>query len=440
MPMENPSPPPQWAPDPMGRYAQRFWDGTAWTDFVATADGGEPTTDPLVEPSVAAQWAPDPTGRYVQRYWDGDAWTGFVATAAGGAPATDPLEPGGRWPAPMVAPVAAAAIASADPEPQPEWIGTHASRRRGLRLSTWLALGLAVVVGVAFAITRGSGGTELPTASSTRDGAPATPSSTGPGGPTTTTHPTGTPNTTGPAGSGSTGKKSTSTTTRPPTPPTTAKPAAAAAPPAHSVNSTQDQAVADRAALTVADLPQGFRAESSTPSQALDSSFPECRAFHTRLAGTNAVASAKSPDFADAGQRVTSTVHLLVTQSQAASVVDMLHDPALRSCLDRVFANAARVSIARSSARSSAAPVTAENVQVEPLTVAPVGDQRAGLRVVTTVTTGGVTVPMSADLVAFRVGRAAVLSVFESPSTAAARDAVLAAISHRLRHAGAGVR
>jgi hypothetical protein len=432
MPMENPSPPPQWAPDPMGRYAQRFWDGDAWTDFVATAEGGEPTTDPLVQPgSAPAQWAPDPTGRYVQRYWDGAAWTGFVATASGGAPANDPLDRGAWWPPPTVATPAVAAI-DPEPEPEPDYVDRRASRRR-LRLATWLALGLAVVVGVAFALTRGSGDTELPTASSTRDGAAATPtSSTGPAG-ATTTHPAGTPSTTHSAGSAATGRKATPTTTRPAATPTTTKPAAAVAP--HSVNSTQDQAVADQVALTAADLPSGFRAESSAPSHVLDSSFPQCKVFHTRLAGTNAVATVRSPDFSDAEQRVTSSVHLLVTQSQAASVVDMLHDPALPRCLDRVFSNAAR----RSIARESAARVDAR-VQVGQLSVAPVGDQRAALRVVTSVTTRGVTVPMSADLVAFRVGRAAVLSVFESPQTDGTRDAVLAAIAQRLRHAGADAR
>jgi hypothetical protein len=431
--MENPSPPPQWAPDPMGRYAQRFWDGNAWTDHVATAAGGEPTTDPLVAQNpVAAQWAPDPTGRYAQRYWDGDAWTDYVATAAGGTPANDPLDRGVAWPAPVAAPSAATTVATADPEPQPEWIDTRAPGRRGLRLATWLALGLAVVVGVTFALTRGSGDGELPTASSTHDGAAGAPATTtGPAGASTTTRPGSPPSTTRVAGSGGTGRKTAPTTTRPGTPQTTSKPAAAAAP--HSVNSAEDQAVADQVALTAADLPHGFRADSPAPSHALDSPFPQCKAFHTRLAGTNAVATAMSPDFSDAAQRVASSVHLLVTQSQAASVVDMLANRALPRCLDQVFEKEVRASIAR----SSAAPIDALDVRVRRLSVAPVGDQSAALRVVTTVTSRGVTTPISADLVSFRVGRAAVLSVFVSPQSDGARDVVLASISERLRQAGA---
>lgn len=35
-----------WHPDPLGRYAQRWWDGQAWTDQVIDA-GGVTSTDPL---------------------------------------------------------------------------------------------------------------------------------------------------------------------------------------------------------------------------------------------------------------------------------------------------------------------------------------------------------------------------------------------------------
>ena len=129
-------------------------------------------------------------------------------------------------------------------------------------------------------------------------------------------------------------------------------------------------------------------------------------------------------------------MRLLATQAQAASVVAMLRDPALPRCLDRVFDNGTRASVAQ----SADAPIDALSVQVGHLAVAPVGDQSAALRVVTTVTSRGVTTPISADLVAFRVGRAAVLTVFESPPSDGARDAALAAISERLRHAGADAR
>ena len=35
-----------WSPDPYGRYAQRYWDGTAWTNHVVAGDGTQ-STDPL---------------------------------------------------------------------------------------------------------------------------------------------------------------------------------------------------------------------------------------------------------------------------------------------------------------------------------------------------------------------------------------------------------
>ena len=37
-----------WFPDPYGRFSERFFDGTEWTDRVRRADGdGDETIDPL---------------------------------------------------------------------------------------------------------------------------------------------------------------------------------------------------------------------------------------------------------------------------------------------------------------------------------------------------------------------------------------------------------
>ena len=121
--------PPRWVADPAGRYAQRYWDGTRWTEYVAGNDGGTATSDPLgpaerpapdgppfPDPSTrplglalaagpsfsahpqprpdpagaAAGWELDPTGRHAQRYWDGTRWTEYVAGHDGGPAATDP--------------------------------------------------------------------------------------------------------------------------------------------------------------------------------------------------------------------------------------------------------------------------------------------------------------------------------------------------------------
>src|ERR1019366_14599 len=134
---------PRWAPDPVGRFAQRYGDGARWTEHVAGPAGGAPETDlllrdesvipPIVdaesEPPAAARngaderpldatppassepaasphgaatevgsnppvWAPAPAGRHAQRYWDGSHWTDFVAPVGGGAPERDALQPG----------------------------------------------------------------------------------------------------------------------------------------------------------------------------------------------------------------------------------------------------------------------------------------------------------------------------------------------------------
>ena len=50
-PLGSPSPPtssapaPDWYPDPMGRHEYRYWDGTTWTDHVASH--GRQSTDPV---------------------------------------------------------------------------------------------------------------------------------------------------------------------------------------------------------------------------------------------------------------------------------------------------------------------------------------------------------------------------------------------------------
>jgi hypothetical protein len=45
-------PAPGWFPDPSGRWQVRWWDGSTWTDRVATA--GRQASDPLPDPQQAA--------------------------------------------------------------------------------------------------------------------------------------------------------------------------------------------------------------------------------------------------------------------------------------------------------------------------------------------------------------------------------------------------
>ena len=47
----------QWHADPTGRHRLRWWDGRAWSDYVA--DGGVPTAiDPVAGPPVMAPIPP----------------------------------------------------------------------------------------------------------------------------------------------------------------------------------------------------------------------------------------------------------------------------------------------------------------------------------------------------------------------------------------------
>ena len=168
--------PPRWVPDPAGRFAQRYWDGGAWTGFVAGEDGGAATLDPVGPPitlsgprpgrpdpeppdpstaapsahpqadepgppgpdgddggqppiawssagdaaavsvaAVAAGWQVDPAGRFAQRYWDGERWSQFVAGEDGGPAELDPAPVGTTAPEPVAA--GAEPLAAADPAP-----------------------------------------------------------------------------------------------------------------------------------------------------------------------------------------------------------------------------------------------------------------------------------------------------------------------------------
>lgn len=58
-----------------------------WTEVVAGAVAGPPPTAP--QPVRQAAWFPDPTGRFALRFWDGTRWTAHVARD--GVAASDPL-------------------------------------------------------------------------------------------------------------------------------------------------------------------------------------------------------------------------------------------------------------------------------------------------------------------------------------------------------------
>lgn len=53
--------PGSWQPDPFGRFAQRYWDGTSWTENVSDASGAQ-TTDPPVASATQSVAASSPSG------------------------------------------------------------------------------------------------------------------------------------------------------------------------------------------------------------------------------------------------------------------------------------------------------------------------------------------------------------------------------------------
>lgn len=143
---------PAWCPDPI---AQRWWDGTNWTDH--TRVEGEigpsgPVADPVGQPP--AGWYSDPMA---ERWWDGAAWTTQTRV---------------HWP-----PV------SLDLDPSPSGLSTSevaktATRRRRLvSVVVTTAVLLGLVIAVAVAVTSGGDRTD-PSAAVTS--APTPPSSPSP--------------------------------------------------------------------------------------------------------------------------------------------------------------------------------------------------------------------------------------------------------------------
>jgi hypothetical protein len=84
-----------WFRDPSGRHPDRWWDGSAWTQWVRDKPGGTRAEDPpLLSPPPQAEagesWRTDPSGRYPDRWWDGKRWTNWVRDKPGGTRSEDP--------------------------------------------------------------------------------------------------------------------------------------------------------------------------------------------------------------------------------------------------------------------------------------------------------------------------------------------------------------
>lgn len=76
-----------WFPDPFGRHEMRYWDGSLWTEHVATQGdqaldppGAAPPVQTPPAPQTPSGWHPDPLDRHELRYWDGSRWTEHVSS------------------------------------------------------------------------------------------------------------------------------------------------------------------------------------------------------------------------------------------------------------------------------------------------------------------------------------------------------------------------
>ncbi len=129
---------PGWYPDPMGRFEARYCMRGRWTNRVRCGDAEAVDAQPLEGSSQpddvgttwqqaaieGAGWAPDPTGRFDERWWDGQRYTRRIRW--GHAVGTDTVSPpsaGGSGSARRATSEAARADAPAPgwyPDPQGE--------------------------------------------------------------------------------------------------------------------------------------------------------------------------------------------------------------------------------------------------------------------------------------------------------------------------------
>jgi hypothetical protein len=73
--MSDVSTPAGWQPDPFGRYSQRYWDGSNWTEFVTDTAGTQTTDAPTHSRQATAAGAPRPSALPIP---------GMIVVAVGG--------------------------------------------------------------------------------------------------------------------------------------------------------------------------------------------------------------------------------------------------------------------------------------------------------------------------------------------------------------------
>jgi len=175
--MTTTSPGADWYPDPSGRHMQRYWDGTAWTNAVAGAEGGAPQHDPipvgtlpvpsaLSRPRPAGEadevaavslpvsgWFADPSGRHPLRYREGGEWSDIVATADGASRDFDSVGAAG-----LRVPATSATASSPAAVSVPELVGKPRSRRPLRQAAVAGVLCLAVAFGAIAVLNSGGGG------------------------------------------------------------------------------------------------------------------------------------------------------------------------------------------------------------------------------------------------------------------------------------------
>jgi hypothetical protein len=172
-----------------------------------------------------------------------------------------------------------------------------------------------------------------------------------------------------------------------------------------------DTKLAKHAALSLSDFPAGWRtsSSSSSSSDAIASSIPECRTFEKVAKSIKSGSSARSGnrDFKQNSDSVSNNVSVFSTARLAKSALDAFSSSSVSPCLQKLLT----ASVAK-SASSSSSLAKVKGVQVGRLSVDPIGDRSVAYQAVVTLQLGSLTPTVTADYELVQVGRATALFTF----------------------------
>jgi hypothetical protein len=197
-------------------------------------------------------------------------------------------------------------------------------------------------------------------------------------------------------------------------------------------SSGQDRALAQSAVLQLRDFPAGWNAGPRTDNAQSDrirARIPECKRYQSVVAALRRQPEA-SANFIAQNSLASSTVIVLNSVHAAQSTFGQLTSSTVLRCLQRYFGTTIAQSIF-----IRGVPARLQTVTGSAAAAVQAGDATAAFQVTVTLSAGGLTAPVYADVDVVRIGRSIAEFGFENPNAslpARLRDALVNAVVGRL--------